>query len=138
MQREAITLKSGHILEVGAPDFGPAKELAKAVTRELLSVDLSLETLNLQELVANNFNGLKNAVLKVASSDEVEKAVFACMTQTLLQGKPINGTTFQPEDMRQDYLPVVWEVMKRALAPFFAGLDWPSSAPAAAPLPSRR
>ncbi len=128
---DAITLKSGHTLELRSPDFGAAKNLAKAIARELRSVDVQLESMDIQAFLAKDVNAIKNVFLQVGSSDVVEQAVYACAVKSLLNGQKITPNLFEPEDMRQDYLPVVWEVMKFSLAPFFASLEFPSSAPAA-------
>ena len=45
------------------------------------------------------------------------------MARCTIDGKKVVKDTFEPEDARQDYLPVAWEVMKLNLTPFFRGLD---------------
>jgi hypothetical protein len=127
---EAITLKSGHTLELGTPDFSTAKKLFKTLARELREVDIDLEGLDLSTLEGLDHGIIVKAFFQVAQSDAVEAAVMECATRSMLQGNKIVPASFENVDMRQDYLSVAWEVMKMTLSPFFAGLSFPSSTPA--------
>ena len=53
-----------------------------------------------------------------------------CAKTCLLNGEKISDATFAKPDMRRDYLPVAWEVMKLALLPFFEDLASALSSPA--------
>ena len=121
--QDPITLKSGAVLQVTVAPFAVGNKLLKTVARELLAVSIDLDTVNLAELSGKDLNVLKNAILQLLQSDTVESAVQACMERCLYNNSRIVRDTFEPEEARQDYLPVVWEVIKTNLRPFFAGLD---------------
>jgi hypothetical protein len=126
---EAIVLKSGHVFDPGIPDFGPATKLFKTVARELRDVDIDLEKLDLTKLEDLDAGFFLKAFLQVAGSDAIEACVFECAVKSRINDLKIQRGTFEAEDMRQDYLPVAWEVIKMTLIPFFAGLSLPSSSP---------
>ena len=129
---DAITLKSGHVLELGAPEFKSAKRLLKVCARELKTVDINLEGLdleNLKKLKNADAGFLVKALLQIIGSDEVEACILECARKSLLNGSQVKPETFEPEDMREDYLPVAWEVMRVSLVPFFVGLSLPSLTP---------
>lgn len=123
---DAIVLKSGHVLQLGMPEFKHAKKLLKVCARELKSVDINLEGLDLETIKGMDAGVLVKALLQVIGSDTVEEAVIECASKSLLNDKQIKDVTFEPADMRQDFLPVAWEVMRLTLVPFFAGLSLPS------------
>lgn len=131
--QDPITLKSGSQLQLGMAPFGDGTRLLKTVARELAAVNFDLDLVNFAELSGKDINVLKNAVFQLIQSDAVEAALMKCAAKSLYNGQTIIATTFESENARQDYLPVVWEVMKENLRPFFAGLDLSSlaSAPAA-------
>ncbi len=128
-----ITLKSGHTLVLGMASFSAGTKLFKTVANELKEAEVDLSSLDLKELAGKDVNSIKNAVFQLLGSDALEAAVFECMTKSTLQGSKITRDSFAPEDMRGDYLPVAWEVIKFNLAPFFSNLDLSSSTSAKLP-----
>lgn len=133
---DAITLPSGHTLELGDPGLQAAKKLLKTIARELKQVDVSLEIeslANLDSLLKQDVNQFKNLFLQIVGSDAIESCIAECSVKSMLEGQRITGSTFEPRDLRPDYLPVAWEVMKFNVTPFFASLSLPSSILSAAP-----
>jgi len=118
-----ILLKSGAVLVVNMAPFSSSNKLLKVIMRELKTVDLELENLDLAKIASQDINTLKNAVCQLLSSDALEQAVFECMGKCTYNGSRIVKDTFEPDDARQDYLPCAWEVIKANLRPFFSGLD---------------
>ena len=121
---EALTLKSGHVFEpMTGPDWADAKNLFKAFARELKQVDVHLEGIkSLDDIKSLDAGVILKAFFQVAGSDTIEAAILACAKRSTLQGQKITDKTFEAPDMRRDYLPVAWEVMKLALLPFFEDL----------------
>lgn len=128
---DPIQLKSGHLLELGIPDFGPSRELFKTLARELRDVNIELDSLDLKTIQGKDVNQFKNVILQILGSDAIEACVFKCAEKSLLEGEKIVLSTFSKPEMRPDYLPVAWEVIKLTLTPFFAGLEFRSSTSAA-------
>lgn len=121
--QDPLTLKSGSILEVGIASFSAGTRLMKTVAKELALVNFDLNLSSFSELSGQDVNVLKNAVFQLMQSDSLEAALMECAKKSTYNGEKITAQTFEPENARQDYLPVAWEVMKANLAPFFRGLD---------------
>ncbi len=121
--QDPITLKSGSTLEIGIASFASGNRLMKTVARELSSVSFDFNLSNFSDLSGQDINVLKNAVFQLLQSDALETALMECAKKSLYNGEKITPQTFEPEDARQDYVPVAWEVMKANLSPFFKGLD---------------
>jgi hypothetical protein len=123
MLPEKITLKSGATLDIQLAPFAEAMRLFKTIANELKSADVQLDGLSMEKIKGTDINGIKNAVLQLLGSDAIEASVRTCMVRCLYNGTKITPQTFEPNDARQDYLPVAWEVVKFNMGPFFAGLD---------------
>lgn len=121
--QDPVTLKNGALLTVSLAPFADANRLLKAIARELAQVNFDLGDLDLKEISGKDINVLKNAVFQLIQSDLVEAAVLKCAEKCLYNNQRITADTFKEESDRQAYLPVVWEVMKANLSPFFAGLN---------------
>lgn len=124
---ETVTLNSGVQLQLGLAPFSVGMKLFKTIANELKVVDVNIDTLDFAKLAGKDVNVFKNAILQLLGSDALEVALFQCMERCLYNGEKITRQTFEPENARQDYLPVAWEVMKYNLAPFFKGLALSSS-----------
>lgn len=135
---ESVTLKSGRKLELAIAPFSIGMRLFKTAANELKQVDVQLESLDFQKIAASDVNSIKNVIFQLLGSDALESAVFSCMERCLLDGVKITKSTFEDQDVRADYLPVAWEVIKLNLAPFFKNLDLSSSMPKPAPIASPR
>lgn len=126
---EQIELKSGRILMLGTPPFGKAKRLFKAIANELKQVEIELESLDLKTLGGKDINAFKNAIMQLIGSDALEAAFWDCAVHSTLNSEKITERVFDPEDARSDYLPVVWEVIRHGLSPFFKNLSLSSLTP---------
>lgn len=121
-----ITLKSGATLTIGIAPFLAGTKLIRTISRELalVKVDFDLDTLN--GVGAKDISTLKNALFTLLASEAVEHAIMECAKKSLYNGQGITAGTFESEEARPDYLPVMAEVVKANLRPFFSGLDWSS------------
>lgn len=132
--KSQTTLKSGHVLTLQLAPFAIGAKLFKAVAAELRSVEIDVSKidmnaeLNLSKLDPKLLGVLKNVVCEIASSDAIEGILFDCFARCMLDGKKIGRDSFEDPDMRPDYIPAAWEVMRFNLAPFFSGLDLSSMA----------
>lgn len=129
------TLKSGRVLLLQLSSFAVSARLRKVVAAELKHVSIGEVTkvaagLTPEELLAKGdlpLDTLKSLVCQFLASDAVEDALWECMKVCQYgpqgQTEKITPESFEPEDAREDYLPVAWEVMVLNLAPFFKSLD---------------
>lgn len=131
--QDPVTLKNGALLTVSLAPFADANRLLKAIARELAQVNFDLGDLDLKEISGKDINVLKNAVFQLVQSDAVETAVMKCAEKCLYNNERITSDTFSKEADRPAYLPVVWEVMKANLSPFFEGLNLSSLTSASPP-----
>lgn len=56
------------------------------------------------------------------SSKKIEKALGACLKRCTYNDLKIDENTFEPEEARQDYLPVLFEVLGEVIRPFLSSL----------------
>lgn len=119
--QDPITLKSGALLQITVAPRKDSSALLRAITRELAKLSIKLdEKLDVASFAGPAISGL----LQLLQSEDVEKAAFVCMGKCLYNGQRITEATFEPEEARPDFLPVVQEVIKANVVPFFANLDW--------------
>jgi len=122
MLPEKLTLKSGATLDLQMAPFAVSMKLVKALANELKLVNLQLEGLSIEKLKNSGVEGIKNAVLQLLGSDALELALKPCLERCLYNGTKITPETFENPQIREDYLPVAWEVMKFNVGPFFKNL----------------
>lgn len=122
---ETQTLKSGAELQLQIAAFSVSNKLFQAVINEIRLVDIKIDGVkSFEDLLTGDLNGVKNVLLQIAGSKSVEMAIHECMKCCLYKGVRLDAAkSFEPQDARQDYLPVAWEVMKFNLSPFFGGID---------------
>lgn len=118
-----ITLKSGATLTIGLAPFAVGTRLLRTIARELALVNIDFDLRSLKDIGSKDINTLKNVLLALLSSEGIEQSVMECAKKCLYNGQGINAETFAAEDSRPDYLPVMVEVVKANLRPFFSGLD---------------
>lgn len=130
MANKFITLDSGAKLEVQMASFANAHRLLKAFAHEAEQVKLNIgvtqvtagELLKMKNLTPDTYDMLKNFIARMIGSEELEAALWPCMQVVLYNSKPVSRETFEKEDARQDFLPVMREVLMANLIPFGAGL----------------
>jgi hypothetical protein len=127
------TLESGAVLELSICSFKEGTNLMKAVAKELKTTTIAFgvkDAKNFGDLFKNitddSMNTLKNLVVGLLSSEEIEAALWPCMergTYTFNNlTRKINSDLFEDEKVRADYLPILKEVLVFSLAPFFSSL----------------
>lgn len=124
------TLDSGAVLNVTMAPFKDGNDLRKAVLRELETVRISfdLDIGKVKEIFTKGggdevVNAIKNLILKLASSEEIEARVWKCLERATYDNVKITKETFEPEAARGDYLIVLKEVLWFNLSPFFKNLS---------------
>lgn len=120
---DPITLPSGASLALTIAPLDLAKKLNKVVARELSLVKFDFDLNDFNDLGAQNIDALKNVAFQLVQSESLELVVMECMKKCLYNGERIVAGTFEPEDARQDYFPVAWEVLKVNLRPFLKSLS---------------
>ena len=111
---------------LGMAPFSAGMKLFKTIANELKQADIEITTLDLKQIAGSDINAIKNAIFQLLGSDSLELAFYDCAIKSTIDGQKITRATFEPENMRGDFLPVAWEVIKFNLLPFFANLDFKS------------
>jgi hypothetical protein len=101
-------------LRVTPASFELADELQNEVMRALEKSDITLDT----EIDAN----ILNPLLSVAGSKEIKKLLFECCKTVLFGEETVNKDFFEKVENRELFYPIMIEVMRVNLLPFFQGL----------------
>lgn len=116
---------NGKELLITPAAFGDAMALQKAIGRALKGTKLELPESMAEKMDASQLGDIIGAVLGVATSDEVEAALFACASRAVYgPGKePISTEFFEKVENRELYYPIMIEIIKANVGPFFKGLS---------------
>ena len=135
---DVATLPSGSKLGMQVASWGIVGRLRWTLAAQLKAVNLDLSGGFVRGLFAAAATGdgkqvlkviggedldtFKNLVLQLVGSPELEASIFDCALCCTLNGVKITKDIFESEDARSDYYPIVWEVLKLNLRPFFKSL----------------
>ncbi len=114
----------GKELLITPASFSEAMALQKAIGRALKGTKLELPANAVAEISPDTFGDIIGAILGVATSDEVEAALFACSERALYGPNKVkvDRDFFEQVENRELYYPIMVEVIKANVGPFFKGL----------------
>lgn len=126
--RTKINLPSGSILELDYTSYlntmNLLQHLAKVIKKDI--PDFSLNNTMLEKLGSNQdtlkdklFSILPNALLNAVMDNDLIDAIFKCADNSLINDYRINKEYFENIENRQDFFPVLFQVVKYNLTPFF-------------------
>ena len=131
-------LKSGHKLTVNVATLEEAQNLVNVFAATLATVRLEITQEFIKSMLLGNkeqamqamqgqdANFFWNLGLRLLAGRELQDAVFVCAKHCMLNPRgadeSIVRSTFEPEVARRDFFPVLLEVMKANLIPFFEDL----------------
>lgn len=113
---------NGSELKITPASFAEAMALQKAIGRALKGTKLELPENATDEIKPEMLTGIIDAVLGVACSDEVESCLFECAKRCLVGTEKIDRDFFEKPENRQHYFPIMVEIIKTNIGPFFKGL----------------
>ena len=116
---------NGKELQITPAGFGDAMALQKAIGRALKGSKLELPENMTDKMDASQLGDIIGAVLGVATSDEVEAALFACANRAVYgpTKEPVTREFFEKVEHRELYYPIMVEIIKANVGPFFKGLS---------------
>lgn len=117
-----MTIK-GNELKITPASFAEAMALQKAIGRALKGTKMELPEDIKAELTTDMLSGIIDAVLGVATSDDVETCLFECAKRCIVGTDKIDREFFEDPENRQFFYPVMVEIIKTNVGPFFKGLD---------------
>jgi hypothetical protein len=106
-----MKLPSGAELRITLAPFSDAKALYQAFLEEV-------KTLKWEATTEIDTNFIKDIFCVGLASKKFEGALWKCMERALYNNLKITDQTFEPEEARQDYVPVCFEVAKENITPF--------------------
>lgn len=109
-------------LRITPASFDDAMALQKAVGRSLKGSKIEIPGSLDDEVTSDLLSDIVNMVLSVAVDDEVEAALFTCCERALIGEEKIDRDYFEDADNRQYFYPIMIEILKVNLAPFFKNL----------------
>lgn len=118
--------KELNITPAGFADvFALKRALAVALKRDGIKLDMSGFSINTENPGASeigDIGGILDSVLEVATDPDVQKWLFKCCERALFGKDKINTDFFELPENRQYYYPIMIEVVKVNLSPFFGKL----------------
>jgi hypothetical protein len=115
-------LINGAELKITLGSFAEAMALQKAIGRALRGMKIDLPDNAKADLSPDSIGDILGAVLNVATSDEVETALFACAGRCLIGQDKVDKDYFEKAENRQNYYPIMIEIIKANCGPFIKGL----------------
>jgi hypothetical protein len=116
-------------LKITPASFVDAMALQKAIGRALKGTKFTMPTIvedakGTVDLAKSDIDlvGVIDLVLGAAISDEVQACLFACSARALLGTDVINADFFEKVEHRELYYPIMVEIIKVNVGPFFKGL----------------
>jgi len=113
---------NGKELKITPAGFQDALSLQKAIGRALRGNKLNLPESLSADMSMTEITGLIDAILSVAVSDEITDCLFACSSRAMLGNDKIDRDFFEKVENREHFYPIMIEVIKVNVGPFFKAL----------------
>ena len=120
---------NGKELKITPASFTDAMALQKAIGRALKGTSFKMPSIVTDasgkvdlEKSDVDLAGIIDLVLGAAVSNEVEACLFACSARALLGSDKIDADFFEKVEHRELYYPIMVEIIKVNVGPFFKGL----------------
>lgn len=122
---------NGKQLKVTVSSFSETMELMKVLSDSMKEggITFSLSGFKFEgDIEIGDIGPVVEAALSVATSSEVREALFKCAKRALIGDNKVDKDFFENPDNRQYYFPVMIEIARVNLAPFFGILNsWSAS-----------
>jgi hypothetical protein len=106
--------------------FALKRALALALKKDGINLDLSGFSINTEDPMSSeigDIGGIIDSVLEVATDPDVQKWLFKCCERVLYGQNKVDIDFFEIPENRQYYYPIMIEVIKINLLPFFLKLN---------------
>ena len=114
------TTEAGKQVVINYAGFKDACELKRYIGLELLKVNVDISDLLNKELDSQSINTLKNLLLTIDSSEEIEKCIFKCLSKSLYDNSRITRELFElDKEAVGEYYNILIACVKENLSPFF-------------------
>lgn len=116
-------------LQITPASFQDANELRRVIGEAIqkgglnLGKDFNFDKVMDNEIGPDFLNGILTPIISVINSKEVENAILKCAERALYDKQKINIDFFEDVKNRHLYIPIMFEIAKENLSPFFGGLS---------------
>ena len=117
-----ITMPSGSILDITLLPYESAWDVSQRVTKALESVEIDVKAIDFKNPSYSDIIGFKGPLFNVLSSKEILESAKICLVKCTYNNLRFDNMTFESKELRQDFLPVMYHVLKENISPFFEGL----------------
>lgn len=100
--------------------FEDGIRLKNAIVNGLADSGIKIESLNMDADI--DMSTILSAVMRLDGSEEVNKAIMACLERCTYNSEKITPHLFDDEKAREDYYEIVIDCVRVNIAPFFKGL----------------
>lgn len=120
---------NGHTLVVAPSSFQEAMNLKRAIAKALMDQKngLGLSGIKIDEedplKTDLPIDSLLQTAMSVATDPEVIDCLFVCASHALIDDQKIDRDFFEDVNKRSYFYPIMLEVMKQNLSPFFENLS---------------
>lgn len=112
-------------LEITPASFEEAMELQDAVGNALSAkkIDLDFDITGAEEkLNSGDIGTVLQLAISVATDKRVRNSLFTCAKRARYKNQSIDADFFEHKENREKYYPIMIEILKVNLLPFFGGL----------------
>jgi hypothetical protein len=113
-------------LIISLASFEEAMDLKDAVEEAAKKANIKLgfddNEENKVSLSDDSLSSVLGSILSIDSSKEVRRLLFKCAERCLFNKEKIDQTFFEVAKNREYYYPIMFEILKETLMPFFKGL----------------
>jgi len=120
---------NGKELKITLSSFSDARALEKSIERALKGTRFEIPSITTgadgkidMEKTDVDLPGIIDMVLGVATSDEVENALFVCAQRALVGTDKVDRDFFEKAENREHFYPIMVEIIKVNVGPFFKAL----------------
>lgn len=108
-------------LHITPSSFSDAMALQRAVAFALTKSSIQINTgiLDGEDIDAGSLDTIIKMILQVGISEEIERCLFVCAERVLYKSAKVDRDFFEPVENRELYYPIMLEIARVNLAPFF-------------------
>lgn len=125
MSEFEYTTDSGINVRIGVAPFELAGRLKNVVVKELKTSGANFGIIaggNIESITPECFDAMAQAILSIAGSVDVERALFPCLSKSTYDDAKITPETFDDLKAREEYFKIVSLCIKLNIFPFFKNL----------------
>ncbi len=121
-----MTIIAGIELNVTPASFNEVMALKETIVKKLeengIKIDLSsvdISSDKLSDMEVGEIGWIVEPVLKLATDSEIRKHLFKCAERAMFGKNKIDADLFEKVENRRYYYPIMMEVLKVNISPFF-------------------